>query len=662
MVPPGRLWGAEGGFPLDLAPRSPPSAHLDGQAPVLGRVSRAPRASGGSDHLAQGLALAGGVVPVGLGQAPEALAQAHDGDRGVGEACGVSGRRAAPHPGPVLVAGEVADVVEAVPDLAVAPVQGGDFGGAGAVGAERGEAADGLGGGFPRSDHRSAADDAERLAASRQGREVVGASVKGRERAGPLLDPPVGLVERARRRRGVEVGVERGQVVEQALAVALDGQDAVGAPVDDQPGGFGAAAQRVQGEDAAGDVDLPDQAPGAEDLPAGAVGGGLSGDHAGAVAAAARNMHALSAPPGRWSGADLPSMARAPSGGWRAAAKSRTARSSASGSMPERMRCMLDREGGVRRPVVGPSPARRDILACFVIASMPTSIRRAPKTIVSRKPAPAKKANELIGRLADLSKASALDEVSLQRIVQEAKALMQSDRAGAHTILGVVAALRDDADETRHHFRTALKMKKSFVALFNYSVSLATLEEHGEALKVIVNALKAYPDDLTLLERGIGAALESANFLTARDLSDRLDALAPDRPNRWSSPVRPLAAAIEAGTFGEQGVREILGILAATQRSENVRTASVSFSLCDHAESFLYQRTVYADPTTAATLNERLADRIADQPDLLADPGLKFVAVFTGVTSVGFNAEQQEDGHGPLQLVFTDVTPVGRNA
>ena len=293
---------------------------------------------------------------------------------------------------------------------------------------------------------------------------------------------------------------------------------------------------------------------------------------------------------------------------------------------------------------------------------MPTSIRREPNTIVSPTPAPAKKANELIGRLTDLSKAPALDEVSLRRLVQEAKALMQSDPAGAHTILGIAAALRDDTDETRHHFRAALKVKKSFVALFNYSVSLATLEEHGEALKVIVNALKAYPDDLTLLERGIGAALESANFLTARVLSDRWDALAPDRPNRLSSPVRQLAAAIEAGAFGEQGVREILGILAATQRSENVRTASVSFSLCDHAGSFLYQRTVYADPTTAATLNERLADRVADRPDLLADPGLKFVAMFTGVTPVGRNADFCSTTSTTPWRVFTGGNPVGGNA
>ena len=84
--------------------------------------------------------------------------------------------------------------MEAVLDLPVASVQGGDFAGAGA---------DGLGGGFSGLDHRSAADDAERLAASRQGREVVWASVEGKERAGSFLKVPVGLVEGVYRRGDV---------------------------------------------------------------------------------------------------------------------------------------------------------------------------------------------------------------------------------------------------------------------------------------------------------------------------------------------------------------------------------------------------------------------------------------------------------------------------
>ena len=255
-----------------------------------------------------------------------------------------------------------------------------------------------------------------------------------------------------------------------------------------------------------------------------------------------------------------------------------------------------------------------------------------------RKLAPAKRANELIQRLVELSGGPALDEVSLSRIVRDAKTLMASDSVGARILLGGAAALRGDAEETRRQFRVALSTENTLVPLFNYSIALSLLEEQSEALEVTINALQKYPDDLHLLNHGIKIALESANFLSARDLSDRWDALAPDRPNRLSTVARQIAKAIDVEAFGEQGVRKIFRILAATQRGEGLRTESTSFSSYGDSDSFLYQRAIYAEPTLAASLNERLADQIAARSDLLADPGLKFVAVFTSVTPSGSHA------------------------
>ena len=248
-----------------------------------------------------------------------------------------------------------------------------------------------------------------------------------------------------------------------------------------------------------------------------------------------------------------------------------------------------------------------------------------------RTSAPAKKVNALIEHLAGLAEAPTPDEFSLQRIARDANALMKSDRAGAHTVLGGVAALQGDVDETRRHYRTALNIDNSITHLFNYSVSLSLLEEHDEALEVAVVALKAYPDDLNLLNGAMKVALESANFGFARDLSNRWDVLSPNHPNLLSRPARQLARAVETDMFTEQGVRGVLRIVAATQRSENVRTSNIGFSSYNTAESFLYQRSIPATPTLAAALNERLSDQIAERPDLLADPGLRFVAVFTAV-------------------------------
>ena len=254
---------------------------------------------------------------------------------------------------------------------------------------------------------------------------------------------------------------------------------------------------------------------------------------------------------------------------------------------------------------------------------------------MSHAPAPAEKVNQLIERLRQLAAAPALDEFSLQRIARDANSLMKSDPADAHTVLGGVAALRGDGDETRHRYRTALGIEKTLVTLFNYSFSLSILDEHEEALNVAADALQAYPDDLNLLNRAIKAALESAHFMTARDLSNRWDALSPNRPNALSGQARQLADAVAAGLFTEEGVREVLRIFAATQRTEKVRTSNFVISSHNAKESFFYERAVHAAPTLTSVLNERLADRITERVDLMNDPGLRFVVAFIADTSNG---------------------------
>lgn len=248
------------------------------------------------------------------------------------------------------------------------------------------------------------------------------------------------------------------------------------------------------------------------------------------------------------------------------------------------------------------------------------------------------KANKLIERLAVVARTSSLDNLEVQRIARDANVLMQSDPAGAHTVLGCIAALRGNADDSQNHHRIALRLDNTVTARLNYSISLSVLEDHEEALKVTRNAMNAYPDNVELLNHAIHTALESGNFKDARDLFDRWDRLVPARPNPLSDKARQLADAVDAGKFGEQGVRDILRILAAIQRSEQVRTSNTAIRFHNPPDSFLYERIIHATPAVAAEMNERLADQVAGHPELMADPGLKFIAVFTGSGTDGGNA------------------------
>ena len=253
-----------------------------------------------------------------------------------------------------------------------------------------------------------------------------------------------------------------------------------------------------------------------------------------------------------------------------------------------------------------------------------------------RSPARASKASELIKRLAVVADSPSLDDFEVQRIARDANALIQSDPAGAHTALGGIAALRGHADESRKHHRIALTLDKTVTTCFNYSISLSLLQQHEEALEIASNSMKAYPDHVELLSHAIHTALDSGNFTNARDLCGRWAHLFPSHPNPLSDQARQLADAVDAGEFGEQGVRDLLRILASIQRGERVRTSKTAFSFHNPRGSFLYEKRIHAKPELAAEMNEMLADRIADSPELMADPGLKFIAVFTGsVTDVG---------------------------
>ena len=76
-----------------------------------------------------------------------------------------------------------------------------------------------------------------------------------------------------------------------------DGERGVSEKGGDLSGTGAVGAERIDAAD--GDIEFPDQPPGAGHLPARAVGRNLSGDHAGAMAAAARSRRLSSAPPGR---------------------------------------------------------------------------------------------------------------------------------------------------------------------------------------------------------------------------------------------------------------------------------------------------------------------------------------------------------------------------
>ena len=244
--------------------------------------------------------------------------------------------------------------------------------------------------------------------------------------------------------------------------------------------------------------------------------------------------------------------------------------------------------------------------------------------------APATRFNELVDRLAIVASNATLDEMELQRISRGAReSLMSADAAAAHTLLGAVAALHgDEADCERHH-GIALSLRRDSITEYNYVISLSHLGKYKEGFQVSSAALERHTADRDLLSMAFKLGVQSASFTKARALVDRFDTILPDDMRRFANTVRRLAAAIDAGVFHEAAVGTVLDMLASIQRQAGVR--SIEFRLgTDNADPdrYAYEAVVFATPKDAAALNEQFADTMAGRPDLLSDPGLRFVAAF----------------------------------
>ena len=107
-----------------------------------------------------------------------------------------------------------------------------------------------------------------------------------------------------------------------------------------------------------------------------------------------------------------------------------------------------------------------------------------------------------------------------------------------------------------------------------------------------------------------------------------------------------LADAVDAGTIAEDGVRSLLDIASEVQRDARVRSVgnrigtlggagALGTDQPDGAPCYLYLRQLHAEPSFASDLNERLASRVADRSDLLANPGPTFTVGFVGTSSDG---------------------------
>ena len=272
---------------------------------------------------------------------------------------------------------------------------------------------------------------------------------------------------------------------------------------------------------------------------------------------------------------------------------------------------------------------------CPAICDRSTSPRREA---MSRAATRARKANALIDALAKLDRSAVLDDLALGRLAREARALIKSDAAGAHTILGGIAGIEGDAARVREHHAIALRLSaRDRHVLGNYATALTNVGEMDEAFATIMEAHERYPDDTYVHEGAIGIAVQGARFGEGRALYERWNKLRPPEPRGEESRMRAAAEAVDRGAFSERAAQRVVRLAHEVRLSAGARYAGSSLAaVYGEPDRFGLDMHVHTLPDAAADLNEALANRVVEDDALMSELGLNFVPTFIGTrTHVG---------------------------
>ena len=250
-----------------------------------------------------------------------------------------------------------------------------------------------------------------------------------------------------------------------------------------------------------------------------------------------------------------------------------------------------------------------------------------------RVPAAATKAVELFKTLNSIWLGTEVDDLVLRKIEREARTMMNAAPQDANCVLGAVAALEGRSDDVRKHFNIALRQSGNSAEVYgNYSTSLQRIGEIDESFEMAKQAFERAPDKPDVLRDAIACAINAGKFREARAFQGRLAKLSVNRPEPNEQLATMLGDAVDRSAFREESVQEGLRITHDILKAEGIRRIAYSDLVAEAGctDSFLYKVHIFASPDRAADLNETLAERVAEQPDLMADPGTKFVPMFIG--------------------------------
>lgn len=230
---------------------------------------------------------------------------------------------------------------------------------------------------------------------------------------------------------------------------------------------------------------------------------------------------------------------------------------------------------------------------------------------------PESASSKLVDRVNTLLGEARPSELVLHAIKRDAKALLRNaDAFNAYLVLGMVACLERNPDETRNYHSKALNLHNNYIANLQFGTSLENLGFFSEAVIYLERAHKLAPDSKDALDKLIRFTAFSCQFQYSAQLLEKWDRLCPKEPHPKTVSTKEIATFMKEYSIPDKEAEEVQRIAIDNLVSRNIfHGGSCYFHLPseDGVRWFEYVMKVDKTSQVLADLNSDLADIIANK-------------------------------------------------
>ena len=171
---------------------------------------------------------------------------------------------------------------------------------------------------------------------------------------------------------------------------------------------------------------------------------------------------------------------------------------------------------------------------------------------------------------------------------------------------------------------------------YNYALSLARVGMVEKAF-LVLNADRWISGEGATeenLEIAMNYAMLAGQFMEGLNLSHRMKSEFPDHQVTMCGPdlIQRICDAIKKGVFGEEPAREVIRLAHEFRVEMRVRLSMTPAEVRFDADTRIFSHiiNVMVSAQKAAEMNKNLAGRIVSRDDLMSNPGIDFVVLFSG--------------------------------